>query len=249
MTPSATAHPAVTPTSGAFRQIFIYDASAPPTVVASVIEGRSQTFEELYFTAIVTCPSPCKDADFPEQTVTYLTGSSWAGERTVDGTTTSWGCRLGSVQSASANLKEGECYVATAKDGETINHSGTSTSVDNCFVEHRSKMMIVTAGFDEYFSAMPDSTHDIDEEMAAWTSYLSGLSCPATATATPTPTPTAAASTGGAVKTSGVTADKTESSQSTSPTGSDAPPNAGSAVYRNMALLFGATALAAIIQL
>lgn len=248
MASPASTHPAVTatPTSDAFRQVLLYDALAPPTVVASVIEGRSLEGEELYFTAIVTCPSPCKDADFPKQTVSYLTGSSWAGEKTVDGTTTSWGCRLG----GSAPNKEGECYVATAKDGETINHNGTSTSVDNCFVEHRSKMMFVTAGFDEYFNVMIPSTHELEEEMSGWYSYLSSLSCPATATETPGLSSTAGATTGGAVKTS-EGPEKTGSSQtvSPSPSGSDAPPSAGSAVYRNMALLFGATALAAIIQL
>lgn len=245
MSLSTTAPPAVTPTSGAYRDILLYDAAAPATVVASIIEGRSETYEELFFTALVTCPSPCQDSAFPEQTVTYLTGSSWAGELTVDGTTTSWGCRLGDDDSQVTEGVSGECYTAIAGPGETIDHNGTSTHVDNCFVSMRSKMMVVTAGFEEYDKVMPSATFPIDEVVSSRSSRLSELGCPAT---TATEAAASSAPTGVATKTSNAPG-QTQSSDSTTPSGSGEPDSAGSAVYRNMALLLGATALAAIVQL
>ena len=248
MSLSTTAPPAVTPTSGAYRDILIYDAAAPATVVASVIEGRSETWEELFFTALVTCPSPCQDSAFPEQTVTYLTGSSWAGELTVDGTTTSWGCRLGDDDSEVTQGVGGDCYAATAGPGETIDHDGTSTSVGNCFVSLRSKMMVVTAGFEEYDKVMPSATFPIDEVVSYRSSRLSELGCSATTSTAATEAAASSAATGGATKTSNGPGE-TQTLASNTPSGTGEPDSAGSAVYRNMALLLGATALAAIVQL
>lgn len=208
---SSAVSPTVVPTSGAFRAVLLYDKNAPPTVVASIATAQPEDGEygrpADYIEYHITCASPCA-ADFPAQTVTQKSGSIWGGHHVVSGTTTAWDCILGTFHEVDNN---GDCYTTTLKSGEAVPTTGLYTQVGTCDVFAHSKLMFVTAGFDEYFKVMPTSTEAPGDYMTGISSILSSAKCPSSAyptvllsaaqstiaPSTTAPTPAATASTAG----------------------------------------------------
>ncbi|KAF7539747.1 hypothetical protein G7Z17_g12353 [Cylindrodendrum hubeiense] len=151
--------------STSLRPFFLYDTNHPASIEASVVaaNSESQTF-------IVTCPSPCASSDFPEQTITHVSGSSWAGERTWEGVTTSWGCNLGSGGSDTIPDQNGECNATTINGGD-IRGVIREKAVNSCFVAARSVPAYITGGMDKMYDIYPYYASSIDAE--GWISFKS----------------------------------------------------------------------------
>lgn len=268
---TATTTLAVTATSNAYRAILMYNTDVPQPVVASVVtavEGDPDTGSgpAAYIEFIVTCASAIcpSDSSFPEQTITQRGGSSWGGHHVVGSATTSWGCRLGST--AADDPQGGECRTTTLSAGEVLTTetpgpytdpgwdytplANGTTAIDHCYEPRHTKLMVVTAGFDEYFKVMPPDTRGVQAWMDAVSSDISSKGCKATtreATGSePTQTGSTAVETGSKTgsESAATTGSKSGSASTPSPTDS-----AGSSVGRSLAMLFGASALAALLQL
>ncbi|KAJ3497379.1 hypothetical protein NLG97_g1945 [Lecanicillium saksenae] len=194
--------PALVPTSSAFRAVFVYDKDAPATVVASIATAWPERGEAGapagYIEYHVTCASPCS-SDFPAQVITQKSGSIWGGHLAVSGTTTAWDCNLGVTNN---ETNDGYCYTTTLKSGEPIPTTGSYTPVETCQVLSHSRMMFVTAGFDEFFKVDPADSRSPDFWMTYMASVMDEAKCTKTATPTATPTgsttPTPTASSKGA---------------------------------------------------
>ena len=68
--------------------LWLYDRYQPTALYASVLgaDDRADTY-------VVDCPSSiCSETDYAPQTVTQMPVASWAGQHTIDGTTTVWDC-------------------------------------------------------------------------------------------------------------------------------------------------------------
>ncbi|OAA79739.1 hypothetical protein LEL_03225 [Akanthomyces lecanii RCEF 1005] len=179
MAAANTSSVSLTPTSSAFRPVLLYDKNAPPTIVAFVATARPPADGSYspgdYIEFHVACASPCP-VHFPPQTVTQKSGSIWGGNHVVAGTTTAWDCILGTNI---YNVNDfGNCYTTTLSFGEPWPTSGSYTQVGTCQIFARSKMMFVTAGFDEYFKVMPPETRKPDNYESYVTSELSSAGCP-----------------------------------------------------------------------
>lgn len=163
--------------STSLRQFFLYDTNHPASIEASVVAANSdaQTF-------IVTCPSSCDSSEFPKQTITHISGSSWAGERTWKGTTTNWGCNLGSGSDDEIPDQYGRCSVTTI-DGSGISGDFGDRAVNSCFVFARSVPAYITGGMDEMYEIYPYYWSTIDAEglISANSEEMASMSCPATA--------------------------------------------------------------------
>ena len=163
----------------------MYELDAPATLIASCISASlASNGESTVDTVIATCASPCPtDSVYPEYTITHRDGSSWGGQHTVSGTTTSWGCRLGDENGAydqdprSAN--GGSCYHVTAGPGEKLEHNGTSTDINRCWREIRSRQMLVRAGLDEWHKVMPAGAQTVPPRQAAeeYSAFLKSENC------------------------------------------------------------------------
>lgn len=197
--PSSTAmaaptSPAVNYPSNEHRLGFIYDQNAPRSLVASVISARINTFEEREATMLVTCASPCPTSvNFPQQTITHRSGSIWEGQHAVSGTTTSWGCDVGSggyvTQGKTIEVARNCTHVTVGPSGNIV--ATATESLALCDMYLRSKMLFVTAGLDEWHKveSTPDETPD--EEFSEFSSYiLKASGC--TATSTPAASPAGA---------------------------------------------------------
>ncbi|KAJ6786515.1 hypothetical protein PWT90_09430 [Aphanocladium album] len=202
MSPATMTSPALVPTSSAFRPIQLYDKDAPATVIASIATARPEDdvigSAAAYIEYHVTCASPCP-SDFSPQIVTQKSGSIWGGQLTVSGTTTAWDCDLGILNNED---NHGHCYTTTLKSGEPIPTTGSYTTVGTCQVLANSRMMFVTAGFDEYFKVNIPQTGSPENYPSYITAEMNEANCTKSAvpTASPTgsPTPTPTSSTEGA---------------------------------------------------
>ncbi|OAA63862.1 hypothetical protein ISF_04571 [Cordyceps fumosorosea ARSEF 2679] len=219
MAAASTSSPSLTPTSSAFRPILLYDKDAPATVIASVVTAIPQpsgwSGPADYIEFRVTCALPfCPANSFPPQTVTQRQGSVWGGHHVVAGTITAWDCRLG----RSGDDDEGDygsCYTTTLPPtGRPVPTTGRYTRVGTCDVDARSKMMFVTAGFNEYFKVMPAETGPPIDLPSAITSVLRSAHCPSSAFPTPGKVESKSAT---ATSTNG--ASSTESRPAATPTG------------------------------
>lgn len=155
-----------------FRQFFVYETAHPQSLSASVIQANSdrQTY-------LVT------GQDFPVQTITHASGSSWAGEHTHGGSLTSWGCALGSGSDDVLSDQYGVCHATTVAANERL-EPGSSTAVNSCFVEARSVLVFITAGMDKMYSDFPyvQETWLPEQYISAQSEALASLNCPATET-------------------------------------------------------------------
>ncbi|KAH6996504.1 hypothetical protein BKA56DRAFT_609744 [Ilyonectria sp. MPI-CAGE-AT-0026] len=162
--------------STSLRQFFLYDTNHPASIEASVVAADSdaQTF-------VVTCPSSCDSSEFPKQTITHISGSSWAGERTWKGTTTNWGCNLGSGSDDEIPDQYGRCS-ATTIDGSDISGDFGDRAVNSCFVFARSVPAYITGGMDEMYEIYPYywSTIDAGGLISANSEQMASMNCPAT---------------------------------------------------------------------
>lgn len=167
--------------STSFRPFFLYDTDHPVSVEASVVAADSS-----HSTYLVTCPSSCASSAFPEQTITHIEGSSWLGERTWDGTTTRWGCRLGNGGRDTLTDQYGWCSAATAAKGEAIEFP-KPTAVNTCYVSVRSVAGVVTAGMDKIYKdrGYLEPALDADAWVSLYPAALSSMGClPMTTTTT-----------------------------------------------------------------
>ncbi|KAH7160305.1 hypothetical protein B0J13DRAFT_540937 [Dactylonectria estremocensis] len=159
--------------STSLRAFFLYDTNHPASIAASVVavDTSSSTY-------VVTCPSSCVASDFLEQTITHIAGSSWAGERTWEGTTTSWGCNLGTGGDDVLSDQYGECSATTVSGGKTKGDVGES-SVNSCFVIARSVPAYITDGMDKVYAVHPYyiSSLDADGYISAISEELLSLGC------------------------------------------------------------------------
>lgn len=166
--------------STSLRAMFLYDTDHPVSLEASVVAA-----DRSHSTYIVTCPSTCETSDFPEQTITHIGGSSWLGERTWDGTTTRWGCRLGNGGRDILADQYGWCSAVTATKGEATEFP-KSTAVNTCYVSIRSVPAIITAGMDKIYkdAGYYDLGFDADDWVSRYPLELSSKGCLTTATTT-----------------------------------------------------------------
>ncbi|KAM5348321.1 hypothetical protein ACJ41O_008145 [Fusarium nematophilum] len=167
--------------STSLRPMFLYDTNHPVTLDASVIAAQSGSTT----TYLVTCPSSCAPSDFPEQTITHVSGSSWAGERTWAGATTRWGCKLGNGGGGILTDQYGWCTALTTKGGDITGNS-KQRAINSCFVEARSVPVHITDGMDKLYKV--DTYYDIgiDAEglLSAWSETLKSMNCPITTATT-----------------------------------------------------------------
>ncbi|KAJ4322604.1 hypothetical protein N0V84_004741 [Fusarium piperis] len=166
--------------STSMRAFFLYDTDHPASIEASVVAA-----DRSHSTYIVTCPSSCAPSAFPEQTITHIEGSSWLGERTWDGTTTRWGCRLGNGGSDILTDQYGWCSAVTAAKGE-VTEFPKSTAVNTCYVSIRSVPAIITAGMDKIYedSGYIEPKLDAEAFNSLYKAELSSMGCLTTATTT-----------------------------------------------------------------
>lgn len=195
------------PPSSDYRFFFVLDPNAPLSLVGSVIEARTEDSER-YATVLVTCaPGSGCPTDFPEQTITHLKGSSWAGEYAISGTTTTWGCDLGQGSDDTLPDQGGWCSSATVASAEEMGltdrstRTGTNTrtrteaAVNTCFVDARSKLVFVTAGNDKWSIVEPTKpTLPPESYLKKRLEWLKSLHCPMTMSASTTGEATAGTS-------------------------------------------------------
>ncbi|KAJ6444323.1 DUF300 domain protein [Purpureocillium lavendulum] len=236
------------------RLFFIYDN--PQASTAFSYHASPVAVKPSFATCVVTCASPCPDGAIPTQTITHISGSSWAGEYTVDGAATSWGCNLGQGSDDVLPDQYGECFYTTAaKRGDKIGDAGgaTSTPINKCFAMRRSAVVLITADQDKWNSLEPPYQAPVDPKELWRTRELAvksacgtqlttssavtktrGGSSPASATAAP--------STGDSAQTS----QPSETRSTTTSSTADAPPNTSAHVSVSRALLL-ATALLGVV--
>lgn len=150
-------------------------------------------------TLLVTCaPGSGCQTNFPEQTISHLKGSSWAGQYTISGTTTSWGCNLGRGSDDTLSDQGGWCYAATAGPGSEEmempmpsqaqkgkGNKDKSSAVNTCWVETRSKLVFVTAGMEKWSIVEPTKpTWHPESHLKARLDGLKSLHCPMARTRT-----------------------------------------------------------------
>ena len=186
----STTDPASWPTT-AVRNFFLYDTEHPITLVASVISAGDDTR-----TYLVTCDAPCSSDDFPAQTITHASGSSWAGERVAGGSRTSWACDLGvggPVTASFAPDHAGYCQDKTVDADEKHVDLGTisSSAINTCFLESRSVPVSITAGVTKLYDGGdgPLPSQDPKDLISARSENLTSLSCKTTSSE-PEPTGT-----------------------------------------------------------
>ncbi|KAH7136454.1 hypothetical protein EDB81DRAFT_79830 [Dactylonectria macrodidyma] len=236
--------------STSLRPFFLYDTNHPASIAASVVAADTSSS-----TYVVTCPSSCAASDFPEQTITHIAGSSWAGERTWEGATTSWGCNLGTGGDDVLSDQYGECSATTVFEGETKGHVGES-AVNSCFVIARSVPAYITDGMDKVYAVHPYYMSSLDAEgyISANSEEMASLGCVITATETGTDLATTKASATGsaAERSESTTAPETtshavvetsgesgETAASTSASTETDAPSGSSRVSVNLAALVG----------
>lgn len=153
--------------SSSFRAFWLFDDDHPDALYASAIDavdtamGRDSSFKYR-----VDCPSTlCDGASFPPQTITHIGGSIWAGDRTVDDTTTSWKCNLATNEAMTAAGHRGRCAVTSGVDVKSLTASPTSYIGGECFVSARSVVVNITAGMDTVYKVQNyyDYGMDFDE--------------------------------------------------------------------------------------
>ncbi|CAG9947685.1 unnamed protein product [Clonostachys rosea f. rosea IK726] len=209
--------------------MFLPHATFPSSFKGSLVTATTAT--QVY---ALTCASSCASTDFPEQTITHISGSSWAGNHVISGSRTSWDC----------NLAEQQCAMTTVKADEFSAELPTkSESVDTCYMQSHSVMVVVTGGTDKpysYSTDFYDDGGDADDWPSIQSSAFSSMHCPSSPTAT-SATTTSAGSTqtaGNGQRNSATNASETASagveetsstSGPTSPgaTGTDAPKGHG----------------------
>ncbi|CEJ84430.1 hypothetical protein VHEMI03473 [[Torrubiella] hemipterigena] len=185
--------PAINHPSNDYRLAFLYDQNAPQSLVGSVISAATKEFEEREATLLVTCASPCPTSvNFPQQTITHRSGSIWEGQYAVSGTTTSWGCDLGSgayvTQGKTIENGRNCTHVTVGPSGNTL--ATATETLAECDVDARSKMLFVTAGLDEWRKVESTPKKSPEEQLSAYSSALKSKGC--TATTTPVASPAGA---------------------------------------------------------
>ena len=194
--PPSFAAPTQTFPASYYRLFMVYDARAPSTLVGSVV-AATESADERNATVVVTCASPCPATGFPEQTITHMLGSRWAGEYEASKTTTRWGCDVGTGMAPGQTVSDPSCYVDTKGPDDKSFVTGKRTAIDGCYEGVRSKMVFVTAGLDEWTKVEAKPTVPADYVLSQQQSMLSSRKCKA-ATASSTGTRNIAASTASA---------------------------------------------------
>ncbi|CAH0019858.1 unnamed protein product [Clonostachys rhizophaga] len=205
--------------------MFLPHATFPSSFKGSLVTAN--TVIQVY---ALTCASSCASTDFPEQTITHISGSSWAGNHVISGSRTSWDC----------NLAEKRCAMTTVKAKESNAELPTqSESGTTCYMQSHSVMVVITAGTDKpysYSTDFYDDGGDADDWPSIQSSAFSSMHCPsspaaASATTSVESTQTARNEQRNSATTASETAsasiEETSSTSSPSSTGSDAPKGHG----------------------
>ncbi|UNI21970.1 hypothetical protein JDV02_007908 [Purpureocillium takamizusanense] len=234
------------------RFFFIYDnpqTDKPFSYHASPVAVASSSA-----TCVVTCASPCPNGAIPTQTITHISGSSWAGEHTIEGAATSWGCNLGSGSDDVMVDQYGECFYTTAKEGNKISGGGMSTPVNSCFVQQRSALVLITTHQDQWYSVERPYQKPMNPKDLWSTQQLEVKSvCAAVTTASSSQTTGLSASTT-SIPLSATAADSRQTSQSkeSHPGATStpaAPPNGSAGLPLSRALLLASALLGTILSL
>lgn len=151
------------------RQMFLPHATFPSSFKGSFVTANTAT--QVYALS-------CASTDFPEQTITHISGSSWNGNHVIAGLRTSWDC----------NLAEQQCATTTVKADEPSAELATqSESVDTCYMQSHSVMVVLTGGTDKLYSYSTnfyDDGGDADDWPSIQSSAFSSMHCPSSLTVT-----------------------------------------------------------------
>ncbi|CAH0046571.1 unnamed protein product [Clonostachys solani] len=208
--------------------MFLPYATFPSSFKASLVTANTAT--QVY---ALTCASSCASTDFPEQTITHISGSSWAGNHVISGSRTSWDC----------NLAEQQCAMTTVKADESSAELPTqSGAMDTCYMQSHSVMVVITGGTDKpytYSADFYDDGGDADDWPSIQSSAFSSMHCPSSPTATSATTSVESTQTAGNEQPNSATTisdtasagadgtSQTSSPTSPSSTGTDAPKGHG----------------------
>ncbi|VUC32696.1 unnamed protein product [Clonostachys rosea] len=155
------------------RQMFLPHATFPSSFKGSLVTANTAT--QVY---ALTCASSCASTDFPEQTITHISGSSWAGNHVISGSRTSWDC----------NLAKKKCATTTVKaDESSAKLPVQSESMDSCYMQSHSVMVAITGGTDKpytYSADFYDDGGDTDDWPSIQSSVFASMHCSSSPTVT-----------------------------------------------------------------